>query len=100
VRAILRGYADAVADPQAAVDAAKAVFPQYYEREDVALAHAVLLGKYMEEQAAPEGFGFQSESDWASTLDLLETYFGLKDPRAPSEYFTNEFLPEDDLLAN
>jgi NitT/TauT family transport system substrate-binding protein len=97
VRALLRGYADALADPEASVRAAEALYPEYYADVDVDIAHAKLFAEFVSDQVV-ERLGFQRDEDWANTIDLLEKYSGLENPLSPSEYYTNDFLPEEDLL--
>lgn len=100
VRAILRGYADGVEDPEAAVAAAKARFPEQYENVEVAEAHAHKFAENIRNHLPEEGLGYQRESDWEEGLNLLVKYFGLEEPERASAYFTNDFLPEEPLLTD
>jgi NitT/TauT family transport system substrate-binding protein len=95
VRAILRGYADAAQDPRAAVEAAQAQYPEQYENMEVAEADAELFAANVREHLPEEGLGYQREEDWADAIALLVEYLGLEDPEPTSEYFTNDFLPEE-----
>jgi len=45
------------------------------------------------EKSAGKPLGWTSEQDWASTLDLLDRYVGLKNRQPETAYFTNEFIP-------
>lgn len=96
VKAIIRGYEAAIEDPQAAIEAAALHYPDHYENMELALEQATRLAALIDEQAqeATDGVvGPNVEEEWAVTLDLLETYFGLADVKEPSEYYTNDFLP-------
>jgi NitT/TauT family transport system substrate-binding protein len=37
--------------------------------------------------------GWEAEEDWASTIQVLHQYGGVKVPLTPSQLFTNEFVP-------
>lgn len=99
VRAILRGYADGVEDPRAAAEAGKVHFPQHYEDMDMAEAQAEEYAGNIREGAERDSLGFQHQDDWEGTVKLLQTSFGLSETRKVSEYYTNDFLPEDKLLS-
>jgi NitT/TauT family transport system substrate-binding protein len=98
VRALLRGYADGVNEPEAAVAAAAKAYPDQYGDMEVAEEHARRFATQIKDFLPEEGLGYQSEEDWEATQDLLVKYFGLTEERPVSEYYTNEFLPEEDFL--
>jgi NitT/TauT family transport system substrate-binding protein len=92
VAASERGWAYAVAHPGEAVDLALRAFP----KQDRALlsgsfAQAVKLLHTPNTQGRP--LGWMSSRDWTETLDILQRFGGLRQPKAPSDYYTNAFLP-------
>jgi NitT/TauT family transport system substrate-binding protein len=99
IRATLRGYADAIEDPEASARAAAELYPDNYADIEVDIAHATLFADFVREQVV-ERLGYMRDEDWADTIELLEDYRGMESSLEPSEYYTNEFLPEDDPLVD
>lgn len=97
VRATLRGYADAIDDPEASARAAAELYPDNYSDIEVDIAHSRLFTEFVSDQVI-ERLGHMRDEDWADTIQLLEDYRGMESSLEPSEYYTNDFLPEEDLL--
>lgn len=95
VRAVLRGVEDFLEDPAAGVEVGARDYPEHYEDMDYAMAHAELFAEFVEEQMPPEGLGYQDPELWEHTVSLLEEHFGVEDPLPATEYYTNDFLPEN-----
>jgi NitT/TauT family transport system substrate-binding protein len=94
VRAILRGLADMIEDPAAAVEVGAREYPQHYENRDYADLHGELFAQFVEEQSSPQGLGYMEAEWWERTVELLQDFFDLEDPLLPEEYYTNEFIPD------
>lgn len=97
VRAILRGYADAVREPEASIAAAAALYPEQYENMEANIGDAELYAENIRTHVPEEGLGFQRAEDWQTAVDLLVQYMGLENPKPAEEYFTNDFLPEEGI---
>ena len=50
-------------------------------------------GDLMAKAGGAEKVFRMSEEQWKTTIDLLQTYGGLKDAAPASSYFTNDYLP-------
>jgi NitT/TauT family transport system substrate-binding protein len=93
VEASLKGWNDAVADPEAAVQAGIKLFPDV----DATLLRDGLQIVIDQQLHTPntEGkpIGWTAEEDWVTMLDVLKTY-GEVATKEPSAYYTNEFIPQ------
>ncbi len=89
VRALLRGIADTIADP----DAAMKVTAKYVEgfKADDATQKAVLVGTI--ELMKGDKLGVSSEAAWSNTQEVLVAMGQVKEKMAPSSFYTNEFVP-------
>lgn len=92
IRATERGFAEAKADPEAAIDA-------LMERTDVlerdaAMVQWEMFQELMSDDALP--FGHQSEDMWSEMLADFVDAGVLEKPREADTYFTTEHLPSDD----
>ncbi len=98
VRAIARGWRDAIADPEGGVKAMAMRNPA----ADIALETRRLQlsidGNVLTDYVAENGIGNVDAARFASALAQLETNFGLAGPLDPAAYFTAEFLPGDGSL--
>jgi NitT/TauT family transport system substrate-binding protein len=94
VEASLRGIDEAVADPEAAIDAMIANRPDIAEQRDVQLAQLRGLADHLHTPAtAEQSTGWMAEEDWQQTLELLTTYMGLQGSPSAADLYTNEFIP-------
>lgn len=92
VAASLRGWEDALRDPEAAVKALLRVAP-LADAEVVRRQLAVDLGLLFSAANAQKRLGYGPPEDWQATLDLLKRYRGLETALPPTAFYTNEFLP-------
>jgi NitT/TauT family transport system substrate-binding protein len=94
VAASLRGIDEAVADPEAAIDAMIKHRPDISDQRDVQLGQLQGLGDHLHTpNTAGMPTGLMAEADWSETIRLLTDYMELKGDPAASELFTNEFVP-------
>ena len=93
LRAAIRGWEDAAADPQAAVDAIIVNRPDA-DPELMRSQLDIFLTQFHTEATEACPVGWQAEEDWQAMLDFLSTYGGMEDPQPPDTYFVNDFLPE------
>lgn len=93
VRAVQRGWADAISDPAASVAAGLAVNP---DADEALLTDGlqVVIDELLH-TARTEGqpLGWTSDEDWADMLALFHEYAEMAAPKGTSEYYTNEFIP-------
>jgi NitT/TauT family transport system substrate-binding protein len=90
LRAIAKGYRDAMADPkQAAKMMAKHMAVP--EQPDV-LEQQVQATVVSTNAPAGQPIGWQSDADWQANLDLLKETGGVTDIKPLSAYFTNQYL--------
>jgi NitT/TauT family transport system substrate-binding protein len=90
LRATAKGYRDAMANPKEAakIMASHMAVP---EQPDV-LEQQVEATVITTNASAGKPIGWQAESDWRATLDLLKETGGITEVKPPSSYFSNEYL--------
>lgn len=92
VAASIKGFEDALKDPDAAVAALKKIAP---------LADAAIVKRQLEvdlsflfSQNNPQRrIGYGPPQDWEMTYDLLKKYRGMVTDQPVTAFYTNEFLP-------
>ena len=92
VKATVRAFEAAVADPVASVEAGmkhKAGVDKELWLEQIKVGFSLLKTPHTEKLP----LGHFSEADWADTLRLMKEYRGLKSDKPVTAFFTNEYLP-------
>jgi NitT/TauT family transport system substrate-binding protein len=96
VAAVLKSYAEAEKDPDAAVAAmADIVGGTMAEDEGKAQARAVLdvtLGVLYSTANTDKKLGLNVASDWEDMVDLMKKYNDLEPKSAPTSFYTNDFI--------
>lgn len=94
VRAVQRGWAAAVEDPDAAVAAGLKIQPN--ADKGLLLEGLKVSTEELLHTPKTEGkpLGWTSNEDWEAMLDLFHQYAGMEEPKNPEEYYTNDFIPE------
>lgn len=88
-----KGWAAAVADPQAAAAAAVKEFPQANAGRLVAEFKATLPLLWT---PATQGhpYGWMAEADWKQQVSVLQSAHLIQAAKSLSDYYTNEFVPQ------
>jgi NitT/TauT family transport system substrate-binding protein len=87
VRATLRGWKDAIADPKAGVDALLAAYPES-NRQFVERGLPMVI-QHMHSKATKDApLGWMAEEDWKVTLDAMKLA-GLEGNRPPQAFYRN-----------
>lgn len=89
LRAAGKGFADALKDPAAAIEAA-AKHLAGIDRDILEMQARALLETTAVSTEKP--IGWQEQAQWRGNIDLLKTVGRIKDIKELSFYFTNEFL--------
>ena len=92
VRATVASWEAAIANPEAAVDAALAVKPDL-NREST-LDQLMVDIELLRSEASPDRIGYGAEADWQQTLDILRKYRELDTDLDWTAFHTNAFIPE------
>lgn len=94
IRATAQGWEAAIDDPDAAVEAIAAAVPDTNKnlRLEELMVDLTLLHTEGNEDAP---FGFNEPEDWERTLDLMREYRDLETDKVASDFYTNEYLPEE-----
>ena len=92
VAASLKGFQDALKDPDAAVAAVRKIAP-LVDAEVVKKQLAVDLSLLFSKANPQKRLGWGPPEDWQSTLDLLKQYRDLQTALPATAFYTNEFLP-------
>lgn len=94
LRATAKGWADALKEPEAAVEALIKSFPQYRDQKAVLLRQFELTLPTLETpNTKGKPLGWMSAEDWQATQEILAKYAGLEKTLPVEQYFTNEYLP-------
>lgn len=92
VAASVKGWQAATADPRAAVAATLKAFPGSDAAiQRIGLKNSLALLHTAASQGHPDGW--MAAADWRNTLQALERYGGLKDPKPLSHYYTDAYIP-------
>ncbi len=95
LKAITRGFRDAVADPQAGAEAvlkANNILTLETERERLEMANAMNIATPAVRES---GFGGVRAEKLARSIELLDLSVGLENPPAPERVFNAEYLPPE-----
>jgi NitT/TauT family transport system substrate-binding protein len=90
--ATMHGYADMIADPKAAADDFMKHNPSY-DRAVLDGQLKATLPLLHSDATKAKPLGFMADSDWTSTLDVLQKYAKLAKRLPNNDYYTNQFLP-------
>ena len=91
VKATMRGWQDALRDPDAGIAALMEAFPD--TNREFAKRGLPLVVEHMRSEATTgKPLGWMAEADWKSTLEVMKDR-GLEGDRPASAYYTNEFVP-------
>ena len=98
VAASLKGWDTACADPKAAADFFIHKHPELNKTDNdkaLTLARIQYECKSLEPVAGTGGqrLGTSTDKEWKPMLDLLHQYGGMKQEGAPSDYYTNDYIP-------
>ena len=88
LRATAKGYADAIADPDAAAEVLSSHVPDY-DPEMLKLSQEYLADKYMEDT---DTWGMMKDEVWDNYTAFLQEYGVISEALPASDCYTNEFL--------
>lgn len=87
LRATLRGWKDAIADPKAGVDALMAAFPES-NRQFITTGLPMVIDHMHSSATKGRPLGWMAEEDWKTTLEVMKSA-GLEGNRPPQTYYRN-----------
>ncbi len=90
LRATAKGYADTIADPDAAAEILFAHAPDY-DLEMLKQSQEYLAGKFMEDT---DVWGSMKDEVWDNYAAFLQEYGVIEEAPAAAACYTNEFLPQ------
>lgn len=90
LRATAKGYADTIADPDAAAEILSAHAPDY-DVEMLKKSQEYLAGKFMEDT---DVWGVMKDEVWDNYSSFLQEYGVIEEALPASECYTNEFLAQ------
>jgi NitT/TauT family transport system substrate-binding protein len=94
VRATIRGWKDAAADPAAGIAALLRQFPT--TREDFLVAGLpMVIEHFYSDATRGRPLGWMAEQDWAQTVAVLREYGGMDGNPTMQSLYTNDFVPTD-----
>ena len=89
--ALLRGYEEAIKDPDAAAATIMKAHPEFDKDYIVASARTIDRAVW-DETTKSKGLGMLDPRKMQATIDLTEKYWKLAKKPAPAQIFTNEFI--------
>jgi NitT/TauT family transport system substrate-binding protein len=92
VKATVRSFEAAIADPIAAIKAGQKAKPDL-ETELSLEQLKVGIGLMPSKATQGKPLGFMAPEDWSGTLSLMKQYMGLETNQEAGTFFTNEFVP-------
>jgi NitT/TauT family transport system substrate-binding protein len=87
LRATLRGWKDAIADPKAGIDAVMAAFPET-NRQFIEAGFPMVIDHMHSAATKGKPLGWMAEEDWKTTLEVMKSS-GLEGNRPPRTYYRN-----------
>jgi NitT/TauT family transport system substrate-binding protein len=96
VRAINRGVADVLADPEAGMDAVMAQEPLINREVETARLHATVEDEMNHPELADIGLGNIDENRMQDAIDIVVSAYGLENTPALETVFNTSFLPPED----
>ncbi len=98
IRATLKGWQEAMKDPEAAVDALKAVFPEAEKSK----ADLMKSAPYSFASVCPGGkgdkIGVTDAAGWEKTFQVMTSAMGFPTTKPVTDYYTLDLLPEQPVL--
>jgi NitT/TauT family transport system substrate-binding protein len=92
---VSRGYQYMLDNPDEAIAILHKYAPDAILNVDFSKMYIDIMKKQAHTPASQgKPLGWSAESDWAALLHLLTTYGGLEHAKAPTTYFTNDYLPK------
>ncbi|HKQ00444.1 MAG TPA: ABC transporter substrate-binding protein [Actinomycetes bacterium] len=91
-RAVQRGFQFCQEQPDEAVKQLADRFPQSVKPEEAKIALEQVINNLHTERTKDKPVGVMDEQDWSDTLTTLQKYAGLSQPKAPADYYTNQFV--------
>ena len=92
VAAVQKGFDFCEKNQDEAVQMLVDSFPQTVNPDQAGIALQEVIDNLHTERTQDDPVGFMNTDDWADTLTTLEQYADLTGPKAPEEYFTNNFV--------
>jgi len=93
VRASLKGWAEALKDPAEAAAIGKKHFPLADTKVLQAQLESVIPSIHSANSVG-HPLGWMAEADWRGTIETLRSYMGLTSTGPVTDYYTDEFIPE------
>lgn len=92
VKATVRSFEAAIADPMASIKAGQKVKSDL--ETDLSLEQLKVGISLMPSKASKgKPIGYMAPEDWAQTIDLMKQYMGLETNQKATDFYTNEFVP-------
>ncbi|MBL8702624.1 MAG: ABC transporter substrate-binding protein [Alphaproteobacteria bacterium] len=92
VKATVRSFEAAIADPMASIKAgqkAKSDLETELSLEQLKVGISLMPSK----ASKGKPIGYMAPEDWSGTLDLMKQYMGLETSQKATDFYTNEFVP-------
>ncbi len=98
IKASLKGWAEAMADPASAVDALLATFPETENTADALMQGAVYSFSSACPGGAGDAIGVTGDDTWATVYDVMTTAMEFSSDKPITDYYSNDYLPAEPIL--
>lgn len=93
VKAVIKGWRDAIADPKAGIAAVKARDPLIDEALELDRLQMAIDNNVLTDEVKANGMGGIDEARMLKAIDQVTYAFGIQDKPAVADVFTSDFLP-------
>jgi NitT/TauT family transport system substrate-binding protein len=91
LRATMRGWQDAIKQPEAGVAALMEAFPDT-NKQFAEMGLPMVFEHMQSDSTKGKPLGWMADADWKTTLDVMKSQ-GLEGDQPPATYYTNDFVP-------
>lgn len=97
LKALARGWQDALADPKAAIEIIKRREPLIDEAVELQRLEMVIANHFLTDEVKQNGFGMVDKARLSQAIDLVAEGFELPSKPSVDEVFTDQYLPAKEM---
>lgn len=98
VKATLKGWREAMLNPESAVDALKEIFPETENTKDTLMQGAIYSFASVCPGGKGDSIGATGTGTWDSIYDVMTTAMKFPNTKPVTDYYTLDLLPADPIL--
>jgi len=98
IRATLKGWQEAIKNPEASVDALKAVFPEAQKTKEALMQSAAYSFSSVCPGGAGDQIGVTDDKTWGTIYEVMTTAMKFDSSKPITDYYTLGFLPAQTVI--